>query len=539
MNKLFFTFFLGLLLVGSVSAASWYVSKAATGTNQGTSWTNAWNELNQINWNIIQPGDIIYLDGGVVACDYPTYVTETSNTPKSITGGNCGMLYTTNLLIKKNGTANSPIHVQLSQENGRNGTVLMFGGRSTSLPYCGNTNYVYQTSEVRDRGINIDGYSHIVVDGIKWGGIKVYGHNGLGIRVIYYSWQEDITFRNIEVYDNGIARNSIVNSNTIWNPDGAGISVNGDNFMFDKMLIHDNGQDAFQTCYMGEFNNIKINNSWIFGQRSHPLIENDPWNYCTHVDGVQFCAASASHGLTVENSIFGPGHAQNFLLGEYVGPRNSTVHNFTIRNSLLIHHLANATSAAIGTKYLQGVNDLPNNYVIDRVTIFKDINTCLEQGQPEGNCKSANWWSMFIAGNGHKITNSMFQGGREIKVYGNPYVSNNYRWRVNDYGGIATSINPMFADENFTVVGPGFADFDFTITNPAIPQNVGSSIHRVRDLIGKDPQSGGTTFHPADLNSDSCVSLGEISSYVSLWLSGNGVTLTQVSDGVNEWLGGC
>ena len=59
-------------------------------------------------------------------------------------------------------------------------------------------------------------------------------------------------------------------------------------------------------------------------------------------------------------------------------------------------------------------------------------------------------------------------------------------------------------------------------------------------MIGKDPNSnsGTTNFHPADLNTDGCVSLGEISSYVGRWLNGQ-ITLGTVSGGVSEWLGGC
>jgi hypothetical protein len=44
---------------------------------------------------------------------------------------------------------------------------------------------------------------------------------------------------------------------------------------------------------------------------------------------------------------------------------------------------------------------------------------------------------------------------------------------------------------------------------------------------------------PPDDNNDGCVSLGEISSYVNLWLNNQGVTLDQVSSGVLWWVHGC
>ena len=46
----------------SAHGTTFYVSK--TGSNpDGESLANAWNELDQINWAAIQPGDTIMLDG--------------------------------------------------------------------------------------------------------------------------------------------------------------------------------------------------------------------------------------------------------------------------------------------------------------------------------------------------------------------------------------------------------------------------------------------------------------------------------------------
>ncbi len=57
---------IGLLFgAGSAFAAqNWYVLKSATGSNNGTSWTNAWTEMNQINYAAIACGDTIWLGGG-------------------------------------------------------------------------------------------------------------------------------------------------------------------------------------------------------------------------------------------------------------------------------------------------------------------------------------------------------------------------------------------------------------------------------------------------------------------------------------------
>lgn len=63
--------FVLLFLVAPAFAANWYVLKGASGTNAGTSWTNAWTEFNQVNFSSVACGDTIWLGGG-------TYTTAMS-----------------------------------------------------------------------------------------------------------------------------------------------------------------------------------------------------------------------------------------------------------------------------------------------------------------------------------------------------------------------------------------------------------------------------------------------------------------------------
>src|ERR1700729_1940348 len=76
----FFTLFVFVLTAVPVFSANYYVLKGATGTNAGTSWTNAWNELSQINWSSVACGDTVWLGGG-------TYTTSTT-IAKSCTSSN-------------------------------------------------------------------------------------------------------------------------------------------------------------------------------------------------------------------------------------------------------------------------------------------------------------------------------------------------------------------------------------------------------------------------------------------------------------------
>ena len=67
MKKIVFIFV--IFSIYFVSGTDYYISK--NGNNQnGTSWTNAWNELNQINWEVINVGDRIIIDGGSSGMNY-------------------------------------------------------------------------------------------------------------------------------------------------------------------------------------------------------------------------------------------------------------------------------------------------------------------------------------------------------------------------------------------------------------------------------------------------------------------------------------
>lgn len=69
-DRLSFTIVLVLLLSFPLFATNWYVDKNATGSNNGTSWTNAWKSFAAINWGSIQPGDFIYISGGTSSTVY-------------------------------------------------------------------------------------------------------------------------------------------------------------------------------------------------------------------------------------------------------------------------------------------------------------------------------------------------------------------------------------------------------------------------------------------------------------------------------------
>ena len=81
-----------------VPGRAFYVDSSATGTGDGRSWENAWNNLASINWGILDPGDTIFLKGGT---------------------------YNEKLDIQASGEGGNPITIRTAQGFGR---VLITGG---------------------------------------------------------------------------------------------------------------------------------------------------------------------------------------------------------------------------------------------------------------------------------------------------------------------------------------------------------------------------------------------------------------------------
>lgn len=96
MKKIFISYF--LLLTNFTFGTNWYVSTTSSGNASGDSWANK-RILSNFNWSQVQPGDVVYIDGGTN-----------------------GLTYTTNLIPTKSGTSGNPITITRGVEAGHNGT---------------------------------------------------------------------------------------------------------------------------------------------------------------------------------------------------------------------------------------------------------------------------------------------------------------------------------------------------------------------------------------------------------------------------------
>jgi hypothetical protein len=370
---------------------TYYVSK--NGLNiDGRSWDTAWNELDQIDWDLVRPGDLIVLDGGA---------TE--------------MGYASTLTIGKSGTSERPITLTLSEEPGRDGQVIIFGGRSTALPYCDQTDYVYETEGVRSTGIDARDAAWIIIDGQKWRGIAIHGHNRTGVRLSDAS--SHITVRYVEIYDNGRA---IKDENGNWYPELPGVGLSGTYVTFERAIIHDNGEDAFQSG--GGVGNFTLRQSWLYQGRQHPDRE-EPFNQCRHPDGIQVYGGGSQSGFTIEESVIGPGFMQGVILGQQLIPPDTQA----IVNDVVLRHML--FSKANNSNIVAYPNTGPQNWTMDHITSH-----CHE------GCNN-----FYLEGSGHSITNSIFEGGRIDLPDGLDRSSGNCTWLTRE-DSLGTVVDPQFVD---------------------------------------------------------------------------------------------
>jgi hypothetical protein len=97
------------LVVNAQTLNSWYVDKNASGSNNGTSWTNAWQSFSAINWTSIAPGETLYISGG------------TDST-----------VYNETLAVGGRGTSGHQLVITKGTSTGHNGKVIINGGGTRS-----------------------------------------------------------------------------------------------------------------------------------------------------------------------------------------------------------------------------------------------------------------------------------------------------------------------------------------------------------------------------------------------------------------------
>lgn len=435
-----------LPIYAAEEANTFYVSKGATGDNNGTDWDNAWNELDQINWDSVAPGDTILIDGD----------------SGSIT-------YTTPLVIGKSGTSTNRIYVKLAAESGRNGKAIFWGGRSTPLPECGShpSTWTLPNDLGRtDAGINFNGNSYVTVDGTKWKGIEIYGCNNTGVMMS----GSNNTVSCALIYDNGGWGKSqdptTPYDGSPWDP---GIWLAGPGMTVEYCIIHDNGEDCIQDYWQSYGGTgFTLFRSWLYNSRPHTQI-NAAFNYAMHNDGIQFWETMyAKSNISISESIIGPGFMQTIC----DGPDFS---NILMKDCLLFTgNIAQAVNHQNINFWGKG-----SNWTVDRLTLVRP------SGADDSNIDCQNTTNMVIK-------NTISYGARKAgNLAPGTVFENNFQYG-HIYGTeIGKVADPGFVNGTQVDVGaPGWDTFDFTPTNPEIlDTGAGTYYTSLSKLIGTVPGS--------------------------------------------------
>jgi hypothetical protein len=456
------------------TGATWYVSRNGSNAD-GKSWATGWSELANINWSVVRPGDQVLIDGGSSTC--ASNYDFASTRP----GVSCGMQYQTQLTVRASGTAAAPITIRLATDAGHNGTAVVFGGRSTILPYCDQSSYS-PSGTARSAGISIPGSSHVVIDGGHRSGLMIYGaQSGVDLASDSTSF---VTLRNLEIFDNGTYGTWSYG----YKSDGEGISLAGHDITIERDLIHDNGQDEIQDRYTGSVNNnshaamsnITVRDSWLYGHREHPKWAGFGFNAgaqsvasqnCTHVDGIQIWGGGLHQkNLTIDNDVFGPFLAQ----GVYPGDQNLTsFDNVVVSNTLFL----NVLDHSIAGDSISSSSSTPGGWKIQNVTSYmtdKPVTGQNSHGKVD------------LSGSGHTVTKSIFYNGYFSSSSAFSTASGNVWWGGDAVPG-GTQQQPGFAGPLPTTNTPSYAAITAMNLTPSCSacSGAGSPIHKAADLLSR------------------------------------------------------
>jgi hypothetical protein len=326
------------------AARTFYVSPSGN-NGDGLSWARAWRDLDDINWNAVQPGDTILLDGGPTAC------------PTLGPGYNCGIVYASTLTIGKSGTSAAPITIRLATAAGRNGTAIIDGGLtewSRCAEYAPEPTPPSIGGPIRSQGIDLESAQWIVIDGTKWGGIEVRNHTRYGLN---FGNSQHVIARYLKLHHNTDP------TDTTNGSVGATQGYLSQYNTLARSEIFRNGQDAVRGA--GDY--FTLEESYLHD------------HYCNHPDGLQAFVPTGSsdvpdnagevRGLVVRRNVFERIGLQAVFLGENgAAGHNSWAVDVTVENNLFLSN----------PYMVKSKNARSNNWLVRHNTMFGSNDLAVE-----------------------------------------------------------------------------------------------------------------------------------------------------------------
>jgi len=324
------------------SAGDWYVRKGATGSNNGTDWVNAWNEMNQINWNSVAAGDTIWLAGGT---------------------------YTTSLIPGKSGTSGSRIYVK---------KVLA----TDAVPAAAagwNSSYDSQVVINTDQGIywgSSTTGSYVTIDGRVDSGIKSItpgtSWNSASVRMEQSGTQAGVTLQYIDmagpagsdpytfvddckvlsIYTSAPTNLTVRYSRLHGCVDQVMLLGIGDGFVFEHNKLYDNNALNWQTFHPGTVASRACSGTMVYRYNEH-------YNYS--VEGIMLGANSGDQGCTWK--IYG-----NIWHSPYGGAGNvARPLELQYCSSTVYFYNNTMTDLGIGIRALNGASFLPGSQIYNNI----------------------------------------------------------------------------------------------------------------------------------------------------------------------------
>ena len=147
-----------------IYGTNYYVDKNANGLNNGTSWTNAWQSIGNVQWSTLGAGDTLFISGGTTSTIYNETIT-----------------------VGASGNPNGLLVITKGRTSGHNGEVILDGGNTGFGIYVQGDEYI-KVSDLTIRNMDLgarilDPANVIRIENcnmynLHGGGIDISGYNG-------------------------------------------------------------------------------------------------------------------------------------------------------------------------------------------------------------------------------------------------------------------------------------------------------------------------------------------------------------------------